>query len=142
MMDTSEKYILMSSKAKKILGKSLWLAGDFYAYRIPARVIENSDKDAYPVGVFSGNYRDYGMTTDGEPFNSWIPLYRQDQLQKMVDDYNIYSQISRFDKWTHDVAFYQGVQWSSMEQLWLAFVMHEKYQKQWDKEKKEWTGLT
>ena len=27
---------------------------------------------------------------------------------------------------------------NSYEQLWLAFVMHEKYQKQWDEEKEEW----
>ena len=26
----------------------------------------------------------------------------------------------------------------SMEQLWLVFVMHEKYGKVWDEEKEEW----
>ena len=67
--------------------------------------------------------------------NTWLP--RQDQYQKMVD--NQFDWIG-FDK-QDNLAFYKGylpseivVRGASMEQLWLAFVMKEKYNKVWDGE--------
>lgn len=69
----------------------------------------------------------------------WLP--RQDQLQEMIDwgkgrhpqDWfrYFYEWIKQHDqKWVH---FY-----STAEQLWLAFVMQEKYGKVWDSVKKDW----
>ena len=67
----------------------------------------------------------------------WLP--RQDQLQAMVIDNTpnpdkLGSLLSRF--WVFCSCFYQGKLtfevFTSMEQLWLAFVMKEKYNKTWD----------
>jgi len=71
----------------------------------------------------------------------WLP--RQDDLQKMVGKYPVV-----FEKFVNEVGindFNYGLEemfeWglfeeysnsTSMEQLWLAFVMKELYQKQWD----------
>ena len=61
----------------------------------------------------------------------WLP--RQDQLQKMileVVDYEttalLESKFHKFLTWLDEWDF------TSMEQLWLAFVMHEKYNKHWN----------
>jgi hypothetical protein len=58
----------------------------------------------------------------------WLP--RQDQLQEMVGEKieNNYSITKRF------LRFIPGNPESSMEQLWLAFVMKEKFNKTWDGE--------
>lgn len=64
----------------------------------------------------------------------WLP--RQDQLQGMVvfksiikvDD--IYIKIERFYQFVNDVMGDFG----SVEQLWLSFVMYEKYKKKWNGE--------
>ncbi len=68
----------------------------------------------------------------------WLP--RQDQLQEMVnsDGVNKYNPPAMLDRLLefareYDVGFTVG---SSMEQLWLAFVMREKYNKTWSGE--EW----
>ena len=59
----------------------------------------------------------------------WLP--RQDQLQEMVDGGFAHQTLERFYQWYHS-----GISkcLSSMEQLWLAFVMKEKYNKTWDGE--------
>lgn len=71
----------------------------------------------------------------------WLP--RQDQLQKMVGKKKADVLLIDLVNWTQDnIQFYKsGVirrlyPNASMEQLWLAFVMKEKYQKTWNG--KEW----
>ena len=63
----------------------------------------------------------------------WLP--RQDQLQEMVIP-------EPFRDWRNVLSFFDDfIDWDnldeygSMEQLWLAFVMKEKYNKVWDGEK-------
>ena len=85
----------------------------------------------------------------GKSLNAWgkddlsIWLPRQDQLQEMIDR-SILNETSlalakRFGKWLENNSFIGSclteiVRKNSMEQLWLAFVMKEKYNKTWNGE--------
>ena len=74
--------------------------------------------------------------------NTGIWLLRQDQLQEMVKAENNFNLTKAFRDWQIEkVNINDLLQWS-MEQLWLAFVMHEKYDKVWNGEDwiKEVTG--
>ena len=72
-----------------------------------------------------------------------FPLYRQDQLQELIE-YDTETLIEEFTLWIFggscDVSFYGNIQtkFRTLEQLWLAFVMAERFQKTWDSDKKEW----
>jgi len=68
---------------------------------------------------------------DDDGDNTWLP--RQDQLQEMVKrgnakfhPYNLLWRLMRFAHNSFDC--------TTMEQLWLAFVMKEKYNKTWNGE--------
>ena len=80
----------------------------------------------------------------------WLP--RQDQLQGVLwsGKGNIRAKIKKLNVFTienlpREAAMYEGakivatadVQWS-FEELWLAFVMKEKYGKQWSQEEATW----
>jgi hypothetical protein len=61
----------------------------------------------------------------------FIPLKSQDQLQKMVEDKLNYSTLAK--ACSRLGAFQDTIPaCKSWEQLWLAFVMKEKYNKVWD----------
>lgn len=70
----------------------------------------------------------------------WLP--RQDQLQEMLDYPHNDELIDQFHDWldqpTEIDSTGNPVIFISLEQLWFAFVMWEKYGKQWDDEKEEW----
>lgn len=75
-----------------------------------------------------------GCYTDYE-FCFWLP--RQDQLQEMIKTNNIvnlchsfYSQMLLYNN-CGDYIYPDLDEFTSMEQLWLAFVMKEKWNKQW-----------
>lgn len=130
-MDTSAEYIKMCN-CEEIQG--IWSPwhGDFY--------------------IHSGELKYLGETIDGirknvincrkvmnEPCIEflrkilWLP--RQDQLQKMVWDNqasDIMNICGLLDRLQHMPI---GFDCRSMEQLWLAFVMHEKFNKKWNGEK-------
>lgn len=80
------------------------------------------------IGYFQKTYIEY----DG---CSWLP--RQDQLQDMLNidklGFNLISQFVSFSK--GHIRRNKGLVWT-MEQLWLAFVMSEKFSKKWNG--KEW----
>ncbi|KKM20144.1 hypothetical protein LCGC14_1648460 [marine sediment metagenome] len=146
-MDTSEEYILMCKKAKEI--QKLWNheRGDFFVrekeyYRDTPFVIDFHKK------IFNAHW-----FKKDEKF-IWLP--RQDQLQGIIiklyedntekDDYQIrYKRellnwmINSFDSFVKqnvgkpyksNDSYPDNLE--SMEQLWLAFVMKEKYQKTWN----------
>jgi hypothetical protein len=92
-----------------------------------------------------------------ERLNGMVWLPRQDQLQDMLKDkirYNhkntygyvkgpapegfiagcLHQEFHKFMVYEDQYIFCEA--FNSMEQLWLAFVMHEKYNKRWDG--KEW----
>ena len=122
-MDTSKEYIKMCEKAEEIQKNKRWLkAGDFC--RNP----------------YSGDSHAIGTTVEKTDL-IWLP--RQDQLQEMVKqnslniiDLNYFvASISLFLKQSNK----DGELYYSLEQLWLAFVMKEKYNKTWNG--KEWLTL-
>ena len=80
---------------------------------------------AYRKGKYNPN-----PTRNFEREHFWLP--RQDQLQEMVDGGFTHQTLERFYQWYHSEI---SRNLSSMEQLWLAFVMKEKYNKTWDGDK-------
>ncbi|MCK5236306.1 MAG: hypothetical protein KAR06_04895 [Deltaproteobacteria bacterium] len=109
-MDTSETYMKMCN-CKEIQG-------------------------ARPALPFSAKewwiWNEYGDTV-------WLP--RQDQLQEMVSDGDCaYDLFHRFEIWVNCYDAEISQLELSMEQLWLAFVMKEKYNKVWKGE--EWCLTT
>ena len=123
-MDTSEVYIKMSD-CPEIQGLrhhhgmegGSYLVGDFYSW------------DDYIENVCG--HCDMGGLLDTKYI--WLP--RQDQLQEMMEPVVGYPNNLVCDFWEwfdecngidNDIAF------TSMEQLWLAFYMKEKYNKTWD----------
>ena len=114
-MDCSVEYIEMCRKANEIQNKPVPLC--FINY-------ENVYID------YSGNFWSLEKHQQG-----WLP--RQDQLQDVVFDetvglqsrcYAIYNFSISFEKSGGNSIIIDG----SMEQLWLAFVMLEKFNKKWD----------
>jgi hypothetical protein len=141
-MDTSPEYVKMCAVADEI--QKVWELsdGDFY--------YNQKRKDKSVIVVLNGwlNSR-----TSFDRFHqsdySWLP--RQDQLQEMImslyngDDpiYKIATKNSqcdillrRFKKFT--LAEVSLLRLTTFEQLWLAFIMKEKYNKIWDGNK--WVG--
>jgi len=110
-MDTSKEYIEMCQKAVEVQDK------------LPRNEDENGRKY-----VDSSTYIiKYDIETKRL---IWLP--RQDQLQNMLDEKPNPSRM-------HNLLIWAGIECDvsdlrTWEQLWLAFVMHEKYQKKWDGE--------
>ena len=129
-MDNSKDYILMCEKIKEIQqlrGEGLWENGDFYTDDI----LKEHNREA---SVFE--------EASDEPYEMYHPTWlpRQGQLQKMIKDkwkseYCLYYLAMFIKFWKHYDEKYI-VSFNSMEQLWLAFVMKEKYNRIWNK--KEW----
>jgi len=121
-MDTSETYVKMCEKAGEIQEqrRDIWETGDFFSRGLGVEV--HCDYDAFE-----------GCT--------WLP--RQDQLQEMIP-------LKMSASWLFLDAFirdymetidesYDFPSWDSWEQLWLAFVMKECYNKLWVNE--EWETI-
>ncbi len=155
-MDTSGTYARMSREA--------WGDDESYVPQVgdyAIRYIETSNR----VGLVSMN-RDQGVEhlywhtldeEDGltlrEPQTSLtrlIPLYRQDQLQEMVEtdqrwgisvQYSVnraYALVGMLKWWLHETPMDVWKGFTSLEQLWLAFVKKELHSKTWNGE--DWTG--
>ena len=115
-------YIKMCEKAKKIQKlRKKWQWGDFYC-ETPIELLNKGKLPSISLALSIDNKRYENET--------WLP--NQDQLQEMLgsyeriidilydhDDYG-FPLCNRYDDFT------------SMEQLWLAFVMKEKYNKIWN----------
>ena len=111
-MDTSKEYIKMCYLAKEVQGLD--------------------DDSAYS---FRGDYEE--VKIDADYYNTWLP--RQDQLQGMITNNLIgekYFERTGYFYWSRMKHFLKmndkeiTKNWS-MEQLWLALVMKEKYNKIW-----------
>lgn len=122
-MDTSKEYILQCEKAVEV--QELWdkRAGDACSPKFSKQII-------WIVGFNVGFSERKELT--------WLP--RQDQLQAMLPD--IFSNriptvlADKFNEFItkelgqNNMHSVEVVNWS-MEQLWLAFVMSEKFNKTW-----------
>jgi len=124
-MDTSEEYIVMCEKAVEIHDDSNFTDGEYVAF-------PNGE-----CGMLFDNY-------DGTDGYIWLP--RQDELQAMLK----WEEEGRYGKVLIDVFYgFAKSNWDTRprnqnnnitwEQLWLAFVMSELYQKQWDG--KDWIPI-
>ena len=133
-MDTSEQYIKMcdcpeiqdifAARPKACYGK--WIPGDFF-YRW----------DAKESGVYEKVADDEGYYYNDKLDNAtWLP--RLDQLQEMLH-YEEHSSYPVSHMLKHLDEFYVGDGWYweddaggiSWEQLWLAFLLKEKFGKVW-----------
>lgn len=119
-MDASPEYIKMCEKAVALqsLHKVDKSRDEWYEY-IPRTDVEDM------VGGFDWN----------KAILVWLP--RQDQLQEMVggyheDEHQHVSLLHNFDTFLDFLSVPNP--YHSMEQLWLGFVMHEKYKKHWNGE--------
>jgi len=113
-MDTSEIYVKMCEAAKEIQEAC---PIDFKGYK-PLFNGVTYDEGAGDVFYYRGERK------------VWLP--RQDQLQEMID---CHKNIQIAHHRLYQIAeFWVGRNLNSFEQLWLAFVMYEKYEKKWDGE--------
>jgi len=132
-MDTSEQYIKMCEKAEEIQELrpieppfDKWEAGDFYVADCPLGpcVSVHNDAGSYGLGKFT----------------TWLP--RQDQLQEMrpnkislaFADLHFAILDGFYDGYIDKNGFGYGTPYETDEQLWLAFVMKERYNKVWNGE--------
>ena len=148
-MKITERYIKMCEKAEEIQREWKPQRGD--------RCIEKKGKTVYPLLVIEIDFiycSDYGLrvfTVHGELIKvlqsdlTWLPT--QEQLQEMymnmspdidwvekgaVTLESDFSYVVTEENWEYFVQF------GTMNELWLAFVMWERYGKVWDDEKEEW----
>ena len=121
-MDTTKEYISMCGKADEI--QNLWDGRCRHNFII--------DKESYRLSFYEST-----LSSTLSQYYIWLP--RQDQLQDMVKDKfksigSIGSMCFHFSRFVdRDLKYKELI---SMEQLWLAFVMKEKYKKTWNG--KEW----
>ena len=121
-MDTSKEYILMCEKAVEIQKTHNQQMCDC-----------QYDKDQDKT-FFAMNLSSMALTEPCYPMEIWLPC--QDQLQDMTKSNNAFCLAESFVKWVErdtnedPMSPLFRMRWS-MEQLWLAFVMKEKYNKQW-----------
>ena len=122
-MDTSETYIKMCEKAEEIQRGHKPELYDLRAVWIPKQQRTPPDGTA-----MLGEYKVYEI----DEFGIWLP--RQDQLQEMVMPHRELGDLYPHIKLAFELAKFANNQifiTDSMEQLWLAFVMKEKYNKAW-----------
>ena len=128
-MDKTPEYIKMASKAVEI-----------QALNPPKERYATNYKDGDMI-CLRGKVFMYNSCSHSEGFIEpevydpkcvWLP--RQDQLQAMIGSFNIYTDTKLFANWVRDCAYRQPVIWTSMQQLWLAYVMERNFNKTWNGE--------
>lgn len=135
-MDTSETYVKMCEKAFKDLKRPL------------RSIINNEPQCVDRLTLWARRYPNgtYFTWMSTNPFEDSFPIYGQDQLQEMVDFSKFQMTLFKNSKgdWSFSVekriedggdGFGRTAYWvdgSSMEQLWLVFVMGEKFGKTWN----------
>ncbi len=119
-MDTSEQYIKMRFAALPFMGRGIK----------PTYPVHNTDDSGNTFVDIKGNFY---LSIEED----WVQLERQDQLQEMVD-YDPLELIEKLYRFTTDTGWDDWKSWfkyiksfTSMEQLWLAFVMKENHGKIW-----------
>lgn len=151
----------MCIEAKEIQEKEVFQEGDFYAgfYKVCEHLeydlgmeIHVSDGDGRKLGDGVSMKQNFEKGGCGCPYYcETIFLPRQDQLQELFGTYHksfgLFELFLKRDYVTNEYPrmtlvmekpYYPQNLFSSFEKLWLAFVMHEKYNKIWNFEKKTW----
>jgi len=134
-MDLTPKYIKMCEKAEEIQKEWKPTEGDVVFVKIKNKICW-----VFQSTMDDVKNKEVVILTDGSIIekNLCVWLVRQDQLQEMIitskycdRNYALLTELADFH-------YHHGKCNWSMEQLCLAFVMHEKYGKVWDNEKEEW----
>jgi len=141
-MDTSETYIKMCD-CPEIQEHAKYEAGDYLSSGDGIEIIGSLMKVGDNTAT-RGGY-DYDFFSYVWHRAIWLP--RQDQLQEMVDEVaNKKHFVFRFNDFLHNnyqpITHMNAFVWLanlpddviSMERMWLAFVMKEKYNKTWNGE--------
>ena len=155
-MDTSETYIKMCEKTEEIQG--LWRPSMGDCIMVKERVewdgynlCADANEVTIVLGIDERNYSGNPIVGDVDdiafyPECSWkgfddtpkenlIWLPRQDQLQEMLAFENVpINSVAGVGYLLCLLQYPIGLKCTSMEQLWLAFVMKEKYNKIWNGE--------
>ena len=123
MIDKTKEYILQCKRAIDV--QRIWEpnGGDFYVISV------GGPKDVQIVCYENWKYL-YSQIV--YRFGRYVWLPRQDQLQGMVKNRwaTIWGMFTGLQGWIRNTAIIHK-NWS-MEQLWLAFVMKEKFNKTWN----------
>lgn len=147
-MDTSEQYIEMCAKAEKIQeGKPQDVGGVCLENSIIVSTTSEFGLGDYYHVVDEEGVRCCKECGHEEPYIisskvTWLP--HQDELQAMVFagpfGRDIVGNLNEFNRWAKLHSIWgdssKEEEFQSLEQLWLAFVMQEKYGKVWKGE--EW----
>ena len=158
-MDTSKEYIKMSDcpKIQDAISKNKvdW-RNQGYCKKHGCLITEDMDGSSLCRGMMDKIYKDGNLekyidrTSLWEQemcgYDQWIVLPYQDQLQEMLPKRTTwFENLYRFYEWmtTHDPSHFSSpcTMFSSMEQLWLAFVMWELHVKQWLTVEEKWVAL-
>ena len=146
-MDFSKQYIKMCERAKEVQKKWKLQLGDYFFRKdregiglitnisldgiisvTYLKIIYDKELELCNISGIAGNI-DYVKET-----KIWLP--RQDQLQAIITT-NKYFRFGLIELFYH-FANKNISKFTSMEKLWLAFVMYVKYNKIWDNKKEKW----
>ena len=140
-MDTTQKYVKMCIQAIDIQNNHKPEAWDYYWASY-----ENDPPEIFVISGYTTDCGYYGIginDIEQEDYNliAWLP--RQDQLQDMVKRTVWFETLYRFYEWINKhsnsdkiEAIFENL--TTMEQLWLAFVMHENFKKIWSETEQTW----
>ena len=125
-MDTTPEYIKQCERAEGIQNDWILHKGDYYYHKL-------NNKISFVSGWFEARTAENAvLMTHYHGRLIWLP--RQDQLQEMLHC-SIGEGMNRlwayFHEWFCKIGAVEYSK-SSWEQLWLAFVMKEKYGKVWN----------
>ncbi len=132
-MDTTKQNILMCKKAVEIQEQWKVKNGDFFEAFSSVRIL-NHQTSVYLACYLGDDYHYSIIAKDCIHEHTWLP--RQDQLQEMIDWLgsiligHIPNNMLMLSYAYQDTRI--KVKGTSMEQLWLAFVMKEKFNKVWN----------
>lgn len=139
-MDTSETYIKMRLAAAQWLGMGCKPETDIMANA--GRDLSLGSPLILRVETYKRISGDVWLDLKGDYYyDSGVgacQLEGQDQLQEMINYFGLLDKLLKFAKFAQDNIdpyFEEDKhEFTSMEQLWLAFVMKEKYNKVWNGE--------
>ena len=142
-MDFSSEYTKQCEKAVEIQGVWKPCCGDYLLLRHPKDrrvvILQNGGEDLRVNFTKHQGFTvlfpsSYGDNTDLKFADDVIWLPRQDQLQMIViGDKGLQTVCNMIYQWAiSSEGCKYTTQGGSMEQLWLSFVMKEKYDKVWD----------
>lgn len=121
-MDTSKEYVEMCRKAVEIQQLKQYVDGCYYSDVYSGK--------QYVSIVCNSCEIEYGGDMEFSDTAVWLP--RQDQLQEIMDVSGIDDLESIFHAWYQEILIDKGYKKTTFEQLWLAFVMKEKFNKIWN----------